>query len=304
MVNDNRALAVQRGAAVVVSYEGDALGPRLLALREAGRDLSNLFIISARDPLSPCIDVRTAAESPSRGELDLAAALAALADALPADLPLRLILIDTLRASLAGSEDSSENVSAYLRAVRRLLAPFPDAGAIVIHHSGWQDQRARSRPARERGSSALRGNVDATYVLEADGGADAGEQKLLLRCLKLRDRERPAPLHLVRRTVVLATGSTSCLVEADPRSAASRAQSLDAAADAQRDGFDLAVLRAVAAHAPTSREKIRNLVGSCRAEAYAAVARLLDRGLLAQPARQRDPFTVSAAGAARLREAS
>ena len=51
---------------------------------------------------------------------------------------------------------------------------------------------------RERGSSAWRGNCDATLYLEA-GKYDPkrGEAQLTLTALKVRDTERPAPLHLV-----------------------------------------------------------------------------------------------------------
>ena len=60
-----------------------------------------------------------------------------------------------------------EHVSAYLRAVRRILSSLPDAGALLVHHAGWQGEGKSSRQ-RERGSSAWRGNVDGTWYLKGE----------------------------------------------------------------------------------------------------------------------------------------
>jgi hypothetical protein len=94
--------------------------------------------------------------------------------------------VDTVRASLSGSEDSSEHVSAYLRAVGRVLATVPGAAALLVHHAGWQDGEGK-RP-RERGSSAWRGNVDGTLYIEAGKyDQEHHERRLILRTLKVRD---------------------------------------------------------------------------------------------------------------------
>ncbi len=99
--------------------------------------------------------------------------------------------MDTVRASLSGSEDSSETVSAYLRAIRRQLRHLPGAGAILAHHSGWQDGDQKRR--RERGSSSFRGNVDGTLYLEVSDERGSEDVALSLRTLKRRDGERPRP---------------------------------------------------------------------------------------------------------------
>ena len=121
---------VRRGSVVYVSYEGDAFGLRLTALREAGHSLEGLHLIRASEPLSPRVE-RDGTEHPSFGELALAEELARLVAHLQATgkPPLVLLIVDTIRASLTGSEDSSEDVSAYLRATRRVLAPFPEPAA-------------------------------------------------------------------------------------------------------------------------------------------------------------------------------
>ena len=161
---------------------------------------------------------------PSRGERTVRAALDVLAAHLVTTQspPVVLVVIDTVCASLSGSEDSSEAVSAYLRAVRRIVAHVPEAAAILAHHAGWQD--GESRRKRERGSSAFRGNVDVTLYLEGGHYDTArGEAQLVLRALKVRDTERPPPIRLVRRRVELAESIgrgepvTSCIIERDRR---------------------------------------------------------------------------------------
>ena len=142
-VGDNRewcGRAVRHGSVAYVSYEGDALGLRLRALHEAGFTLKNLHVIRATEPLSPRVG-RDGVEGYSIGEARLSEALAELAARLKAEghPELVLVIIDTIRASLAGSEDRSEEVAAYLRAVDRILAPHPQAGCILAHHAGWQD---------------------------------------------------------------------------------------------------------------------------------------------------------------------
>ena len=80
-------------------------------------------------------------------------------------------IVDTVR-SLTGSEDSSEPVSAYLRAVRRLMTRTPGAGWISpIMRAG---RTARARRKRERGSSAWRGNCGRDAYLEAASMTRAG----------------------------------------------------------------------------------------------------------------------------------
>ena len=71
---------------------------------------------------------------------------------------------------MAGSEDSSEIVAAYMRVHRRLLAALPGAAGLVPITPGGRD--GESQRKRERGSSAWRGNCSCTLYLEA-GESDA-----------------------------------------------------------------------------------------------------------------------------------
>jgi RecA-family ATPase len=185
---------VRHGSALYVPFEGHA-GLRLRALRAVGGfTLEHVYVMPASAPLSPVVD-RAGAEVPGHGErfaertlVDLTAHLSG--HGLP---PLALVIVDTVRASLAGSEESSENVSAYLRAIRRLMLLTPGAGWLLLHHAGCQDGEQRRK--RERGSSSFRGNVDVSLYLEARPFDPAtGTASLTLSTLKDRDYEPLPPL--------------------------------------------------------------------------------------------------------------
>jgi hypothetical protein len=297
---------VEQGSVAYLSYEGDALGLRLRALREAGRSLEHLYVLRAHDPLSPRVG-RDGAEERSLGEITVAAALKAFVVELRTTgrPPIRLIVIDTVRASLTGSEDSSDHVSGYLRAVRRIVGHAPEAAIILAHHAGWQDgENARKR---ERGSSAWRGNCDATLYLEA-GSYDAtrGEAPLTLRTIKVRDGEPPGPLHFVRRRVDLELAGrdgaplSSCIIAPDSRSREHREADRAAAVEASLREIDQVVLKAMRDYpAATSISKLRPYVGLGSRQVQDAVARLL-RGELAVEGKRGHPFVLTPAGLAQL----
>ncbi len=292
--------AVHSGSVAYLSYEGDALNLRLHALvAHQGHRLEHLHILHATDPLSPV--TARGIETTSPGEATATDALRTLVAELEAAKrpPIVLLIIDTVRASLAGSEDSSEHVSAYLRAVRRLLALLPEAGAILSHHAGWQD--GESQRKRERGSSAWRGNSDATLYLEA-GEVDRqrGETRLVLRALKVRDSEKPVPLHLVRCVVHLldfGEDATSCVIEADRRSPADREAATAAALDAETRVLDLRTLRAIADRPDlaTSQDRLRLLLSTRKAVVGESLGRLVRNGLV-NPAPRGRPYEVTPAG--------
>ncbi len=300
-----RGTAARRpGSVVYVSYEGDALGLRLQALHDtADRRLEHVYIIRPTDPLSPIV-TRDGSEVASIGEVTLTAALGTLRAELAAAgrPPIVLPIIDTVRQSMSGNENDSESVSAYLRAVRRVLATLPGAGCILAHHAGWQDGEDQRK--RERGSSAWRGNCDATLYLEAgDYNAERGEATLTLRTLKVRDAERPAPLHLVRRRVELAAWDadgrplTSCIIERDLRTRDAVRADADRAVAAEQRAVDLAVLRAIRDSHITSQSTLRSCVGLQRDVVNASLARVLHLGHVEPPGRQRHPYSLTPIGA-------
>jgi hypothetical protein len=293
-----------RGSVAYFAWERDALSLRLCALRDvAGQSLEYLHIIRPTAPISPRID-HDRIEHPSPGELELVALLDELRGEIEAvgEPPIRLIVFDTVRCSMSGSEDNSETVSAYLRAVRRVMAHAPEAGAILLHHSGWQDGEAKRR--RERGSSAWRGNGDGTIYVEAREALPRGGARLELRTLKVRDGEVPDPLHLIRRRVDLpivgpdGLPRTSCLIERDPRSGEEREAASRAAADEANAAVDLRVLKLIAEKPAmaTSVRQMRAAVALGTAAVTDAVVRLLTRDWIVPPAKQREPYTVTDAG--------
>jgi hypothetical protein len=297
------------GAVAYLTFEADARSLRLRAARDIrGYRLDDLYDLRASDPLSPII-TRDTGERPSIGELDITAQLGALAADLAARgrPPLRLIVVDTVRASLAGSEDSSEAVSYYLRAIKRIVATVPGAAAILAHHAGWQDGETKRK--RERGSSAWRGNGDATLYLEAgEYDRERGEKPLTLTALKVRDGETPPPLRLTLRRVELAILDrhgrplTSCVVERDRRSQEDVEAERVAAVEADDRALDLRVLAAMRDYPDSarSRDTIRAIVEVAAPKVQAALARILRAGWALQPERQRQPYRVTAAGLAVL----
>lgn len=295
---------VEHGSAAYITYEGDAMGMRLRALRDVQRcDLTHLHLTRASLPLSPRLS-RDGIEEPSPGELDVIEWLADVQRDIDTHghPPLRVLWVDTIRASLAGSEDASENAAAYLRAVRRILSTAPGCAGILTHHAGWQDGDTKRK--RERGSSAWRGNADATIYLEAgDYDPLRRETPITLHTHKARDAGQAAPLHLVRRVVDLdicdryGRAYTSCVIATDPRSADDRAAERSAHEAAAMQAFDQRVLAAIHEHPAmaTSAEKLAKLLTG-RKQAYTeALARLAQRGLAVDGGRGK-PYRLTEAG--------
>lgn len=296
-------LSTSAGSVVYVGLEADALSLRLQAIEEQGFDLANVYVIRATDPISPTIG-RDGRETPSVGEAALTTALRELAESLARDgrPPIVALMVDTVRASMAGSEDSSSDASSYLRAVRRILRVIEGAAAILAHHSGWQDGDVKRK--RERGSSAFRGNVDGVAYLEADdeAAADPSLVPLVLRVLKARDAQRPEHVRLVRQRVDLpgfdrrGEPLSSCIIVADSRSASDRESATSAALLAEEHRLDVKVLQMVRDYPKsTSREDIRKLVRAGKPAVAASVTRLVLRELLIE-GRRGSPFTLTTAG--------
>jgi hypothetical protein len=291
------------GAVAIITFEPDALNTRLQALQEQGLDLTDVHALRAFAPLSPRVG-RDSVEASGPGAALADEALTRLVEELASNgrPPLVAVYIDTVRASMSGSEDDSGDVAAYLRAVDRVIASAPGAALILLHHSGWQDGDPKRR--RERGSSAFRGNVDVTLWLEREGKSDDPcVEHLVLRCLKNRDEERTAPIRMIRRRVVLegrdsrGEPRTSCVIEPDTRSGKDL-QAPPARGLATREKADeLAVLRIMASQTVTSIEDARRSLNWEKSRTAKAIARVRQRGL-ASVASQRKPYTLTEMGRA------
>ncbi|MFB3855010.1 MAG: AAA family ATPase [Vicinamibacterales bacterium] len=295
---------VVQGSVIYVPFEGH-VGLRLRALRDvAGQRLENVYVLQGVDPISPICD-RDRIEIASRGELDLTVEIDDIVAHIQAEHrpPVLALGIDTARGSMNGNENDSGDISAYLRAVRRLLSHVPGAAAILTHHSGWQDGQEKRK--RERGSSAFRGNVDGTVYLEADDyDRNTGKARLTLESLKVREGENPPPLHLIRRRVEIpglvdrwGQPATSCIIERDYRTREDREAEQAAATAAADRVTDLRVLGVLRDH-PTarSRDTIAAIVGMRGGLVQAALGRILRAGWALPPERQRQPYHLTDLG--------
>lgn len=288
-----------QGSLLTVQCEADNQGLRYRALVERkGYALDHVYVVRLREPLSRRGDDRAV------GEIALVKAIQSLA----ADLrekdhpPIRAIEVDTVRASMSGSEDSSEDVSNYLRAVQRIASAAPGAAIILSHHAGWQDGETPRK--RERGSSAWRGNVDYTLYLESGPYDDqTGEAELTLRTLKVRDGERPVPLHLIRRRVEI-TGRdqrgnllTSCVIDRDHRTRHDREQEARVAVEQAHALIDQRILRTIVEQPAlaTSQDTLRLALGVRKTVVAESLSRLVQTGFVV-PGGRGKPYTVTPSG--------
>jgi len=232
------------GPVVYAVGEGHALFPRRLAALRTAYGLhadEPSGVVFARAPLSLL--------APD----DVTALLDAVREALAGEPP-RLVAFDPLASFMAGGdENSTADMSAVVAALNRIRA---DTGAAVLvaHHTGWNAER-------ERGSTVLRGALDALYQLRADEGS------LTLECVKLRDGLAPAPLLLRLQPV-----DDSCVVA---RGDASPAAPVALTAK-QREV--LAMLRTIVLDEPVSYSRWRDACGLPHATFERAAAVLVRGG--------------------------
>ena len=97
---------------------------------------------------------------------------------------------------------------------------------------------------------------------------------------------------------------TSCVVESDHRSREDREAEQTRTAEAEGRVLDIRTLKVIVERPDlaTSLDKIRLALGLARPVAYESVSRTIRRGWTAPPVAQRQPYTVTPAGAAALAE--
>ena len=104
-----------------------------------------------------------------------------------------LIVVDTLARNFGGAdENSSQDMNAFVANVDAFLRKNWDATVLLVHHSGHADK------SRARGSSVLKGALDAEYSLTKD---DAGTVRI--EATKMKDAEQPAPVAFTMESVTL-----------------------------------------------------------------------------------------------------
>lgn len=294
-------LRAQSGSVIYVSFEsGDALGMRSKALQDRGLDMKHFHLVRASDPISPSLE-RDGTETQSPGAARLAKTITETIRQIKERKgpPVVLLIIDTVRASLSGSEDSSEDVSAYIRALRGLMALIPRAACVAAHHAGWQDGEQKKK--RERGSSDFRGSSDGSFYFEREE-EDASAAYFTLRCLKTRD-DRKRNTRLIRQTVdvtYLGHVATTCVVHLDPRTDEDVNKEKKQEEDAEKAAIEMKVLTVISRNAKlTSQTAVRDAVGGNRDMVVAALSRLEGEGYVEHEG-QRRPYRVTEAGKVRL----
>lgn len=105
-----------------------------------------------------------------------------------------LIVIDTLARNFGGDENNQEDMGAFVANLDNFLRKSGewDATVLIVHHSGHADK------TRGRGSSVLKGALDAEYSLTKD---ESGVVRM--DATKMKDAEAPAPVAFKLETVTL-----------------------------------------------------------------------------------------------------
>jgi hypothetical protein len=94
-----------------------------------------------------------------------------------------MIIIDTLARNHGGDENSTQDMNAFIQHLDVYLRQPWKCCVLVVHHSGVADKD------RSRGSTALKGALDAEYRCQLD----AGTKTIAFESKKMKDAEMPAP---------------------------------------------------------------------------------------------------------------
>ncbi|HVO09995.1 MAG TPA: AAA family ATPase [Vicinamibacteria bacterium] len=295
----------KRGAVLYLAAEADCLSTRVLALGQAVglslADMDRLPLTIIQAPLVLCGGPDRPGLTPD-AEAFRSRLRESRARAQAMGLDLVLVYTDTLRATTRGSENDDDVVAAYYQTLRALLEEAaPNATAVPLHHTGWQDGPLAKK--RERGSSVLRGNSDGALFLEKEGERQGRHQRLRLSINKMRDGDDEREMLLVRRIVeVLGPDDqplrdqwgrpiTSCVL-VDDASGKTSAQLRNDAETSKLDEAKRRILAALrsAAKPPTAQRALCLLAGINQTEGSEAIALLMAEGKLTGGNRR--PFVV------------
>lgn len=93
----------------------------------------------------------------------------------------KAIVIDTVARNMGGDENSTQDMNAFIAHLDHYLRQPYGCAVIVVHHSGAADKD------RSRGSTALRGALDAEYKV----ALDPNSKVILLESKKMKEAELP-----------------------------------------------------------------------------------------------------------------
>jgi hypothetical protein len=94
-----------------------------------------------------------------------------------------MIVIDTLARNHGGDENSTQDMNAFIQHLDVYLRQPWKCCVMVVHHSGVADKD------RSRGSTALKGALDAEYKCQLDSGT----KSIAFESKKMKDAEMPSP---------------------------------------------------------------------------------------------------------------
>lgn len=103
-----------------------------------------------------------------------------------------LIIIDTLARNFGGDENSAVDIGDFIRNIDYLRYDWK-ATALIVHHSGKDSVKGA------RGSSALKGAVDAEYEVSRN----SEDRIVYLTAKKMKDAEEPKPVAFNFESVTL-----------------------------------------------------------------------------------------------------
>ncbi len=95
-----------------------------------------------------------------------------------------MIIIDTLARNMGGDENSTQDMNAFIQNMDTYLRQHYKCCVMVVHHSGAMDKD------RSRGSTALRGALDAEYKVQLDPGS----KTITFEPKKMKDAEMPTSM--------------------------------------------------------------------------------------------------------------
>ena len=102
-----------------------------------------------------------------------------------------LVVLDTLNRNMAGDENSTPDMHAFIQQCDEIRAAF-NCTVALVHHTGHGDK------SRARGSSVLHGAIDSTYHVTKDAAGIVS-----IECTRMKDGPMPDPFAFTFRTVEL-----------------------------------------------------------------------------------------------------
>ena len=116
-----------------------------------------------------------------------------------------LVIVDTLATSIAGDENSSDIMGAFILRMKQIQTRLNGATVMVVHHTplsaSGKGSGKKKQEMRERGHTSLRAGIDTSISCEALGEHGSPLSLLQLRTHKQKD-DRQAPDFFVSTQLV------------------------------------------------------------------------------------------------------